>query len=141
MENLCFLPFPNDGIPIASSQLNALIDSIEDGTIFGMRSMGLVPRIATLQTEITELTSIGAVANERVQITMVAKQGVFGLSHPPLIDSELISLNGEFLQPNDPSLGLSGDYSISGSTVTLSSTLSASIDGGELIIASYKKNV
>jgi hypothetical protein len=143
---LTFLPY-KPGQTITAADLNALVQAIQDGTIFldtTYVSSGLAANssaILALSNRVTTLESIQARVDIREQLALVAGQSIIGLSKTPLLDSEVVSLAGVMLSKSGIPLSFVGDYSISGSTLTLNSQLAGLVEDGDLLIVKYTYGV
>lgn len=145
MATLSFLPFV-DGVPILAADLNQLVQSIIDGTIFSATATGVVPAIitplsasvATLQAQVANLQSFVRLISYRQQFQMTSGQSTISLSKLPVLDSELVFLNGISLSKDDLPPGYIGDYKISGSLITLDPAVSVAILSTDVIEIVYQ---
>jgi len=142
------LPFPiPPGTLITAELLNQLVASIEDGTIYSQSSFvgdlvtTLETRVATLEAEVAVLEAEHSTVSIREQFQLSAAQGTIPLSHTPQMDAELVFFNGLSLAKSGVPLGFSGDYSISGSTLTLASSLAPQVVAGDLLVVVYRYQV
>src|ERR1035437_1213725 len=126
MPPLNFLPF-SDGEKISANDLNQLVQAIMDGTIFSGSVVGVVEAIITplsasvlnLQSQVAVLQTYVQQIAYREQFQMANGQSTISLSNTPSLDSELVLLNGISLSKDGLPPGYTGDYSISGSVITL----------------------
>ena len=144
--SLDFLPF-EDGQVITASDLNALVQSIQDGTIFLSTTIisGQLQTMSTsiinLDTRVGYLESLMAQLPIREQFSLTAAQGTINLSKAPLLDSELVFLNGLSLSKSGVPVGFVGDYSVSGSSIVLDAELSSQVIDGDMLVIQYRYEV
>lgn len=144
MATLSFLPF-EDGDPITADDLNQLVQAIMDGSIFSATATGVVPAIitplqtsvATLQAQVANLQTFVQLISYRQQFQMTTGQSTINLSNVPVLDSELVFLNGVSLAKDDLPPGYSGDYTITGSVITLDLAVSVAILNTDVIEVVY----
>ena len=145
MATLDFLPF-EDGDPLTAADLNSLVQSIMDGTIFSATATGVVPGIITplstsvltLQAQVAQLETFVQLVSYREQFAMTAGQSTIGLSQIPVLDSELVYLNGISLAKSGLPPGSTYDYTISGSVITLDPAVSVAILATDVIEVVYQ---
>lgn len=143
---LDFLPFTS-GTLLTPDLLNELVGAIQNGTIFTDTSYisGLLAAnsatIAALTVRVSNLEAELSNVDKREQFQLVANQLVVGLSSVPNLDSEVLFLNGMGLSKTGTPAGFVGDYSISGSTITLNSDFYSLIDAGDLLVVKYSYGV
>ena len=113
---LDFYPW-QPGDVIKAEDLNALVQAIQDGTIF-LNTTYLSEQLATTSSQLTNLTqrvtyleSLTALASIREQFTLTAGQSVISLSKVPSLDSEIVVMNGLSLSKTGIPTGFVGDYS------------------------------
>lgn len=141
-----FYPW-NPGQVIRPDDLNELVRIIQDGTIFENTSYITEQlstngsRITGLEERVSVLEGMQGLASIREQLVMTNGQSVISLAHVPSMDSEMLFINGICLAKSGIPASLSGDYSISGSTVTLVSELASQIVAGDRLIAVYRYEV
>lgn len=141
---LDFLPF-EDGVVLTPKILNALVSSIIDGSIFSTTATNFVAstmatignRVTTLESEVSVLNSVIAMNGIREQFVLTAGQSTINLNQSPILDTELVFLNGQCVPKSNVPLGYLGAYAIIGSVLTLSSDVAASIVAGDVLIISY----
>lgn len=132
------------GQTIRSQDLNELVALIQNGTIF-QNTTYITEQISTnasrlngLEARVSELEALQGLLNIREQFVMTNGQSIVNLSQAPSLDTEVIFLNGLSLAKNDVPIGLSGDYSLSGSTLTFVSELASQIVAGDRLIVVYR---
>jgi hypothetical protein len=141
-----FLPF-EEGQIITADDLNALIGAIQNGSIFivpsalGTQLNTLGSRLNSSEARLDILESFIARQTQREQFTLTIGQSIINLSKTPLLDSEVPALNGLFLAKSGVPVGFSGDYSISGSQITLVPELASLVESGDIFIISYEFEV
>lgn len=143
---LSFFPFQK-GQRLTPEILNELVQAIQDGSIFTSTSFvsGLVTtldtRVDTLETTVTALETVLATNSIREQFTMTTGQSTVALSKTPVLDTDLVFLNGKLLHKDGVPAGFSGEYTVSGSTLTLVSTFAATILAGDKLAMTYSFEV
>lgn len=144
--SLDFYPW-KEGQVIKSKDLNALVEAIQDGTIF-LNTTYISDQLSTtssrltgLEDRVTYLESLNATLGMREQIVLTAGQGIIGLSKTPILDTELLFLNGISLSKSGVPSGFIGDYTLSGSTLTFNTELSSQIVAGDMLVVSYRYGV
>jgi hypothetical protein len=143
---LDFYPY-QPGQVLTADDLNALVAAIQDGSIFTTVSFvssmvtTLDARVTTLEDQIPELQAKLGVLFKKKQISLTTGQSIIGLDNVPMIDSEIIALNGVVLAKTGTPIGFVGDYVISGSTVTLATELALQIINGDRLVITYAYNV
>jgi hypothetical protein len=132
------------GQKIKPEDLNELVQLIQDGTIFEnttlitsqLHSNGV--RLDDHEARIVLLESLQNLLSIREQFVLTDGQQVIPLAQPPVLDSEIVFLNGSALAKTGVPLGFSGKYTLSGSTLTLSSELASQIVAGDILIVVYR---
>jgi hypothetical protein len=143
---LDFLPY-TAGQKITAEDLNALVQAIQDGSIFldttyiGAGLSANSTAILALSNRVDVLELVQARVDIREQFILTAAQSVIGLSKTPLLDSEVVFLQGMGLSKSGIPLSFVGDYSISGSTLTLNVQLAGLVEAGDLLIVKYTYGV
>jgi hypothetical protein len=139
-----FYPF-KEGDRLTPDVLNNLVESIMDGSIFSTSASSLVA--STMATMGARVTSVEArlvvVENEqaksgiREQFVTTLHQGTLTLSKTPLLDSEMVSINGMNLSKSGIPSGFVGDYSISGRVITFNTELANQIPADAVLVVVY----
>jgi len=139
---LDFLPF-EEGQTITPEDLNALVGAIQDGSIFvGTSFVGdlvstLGDRVTALEARTDVLEAVQAKQRAREQFSLTAGQSVINIAKVPLLDSESVSLNGINLSKTGLPVGFVGDFSLSGSVITINTELAATVEVGDILIVMY----
>jgi hypothetical protein len=140
---LDFFPF-QEGQVLEASDLNELVEAIQDGTIFinttfiSSQLSTASSRLNGLEARVTLLESLQATLSMREQVELSAGQGAVNLSQVPILDTELLFLNGMSLAKSGIPIGYVGDYSLSGSTITFNTELSSQILAGDVLVVQYR---
>jgi hypothetical protein len=143
---LDFLPF-KDGQVLKSDDLNELVESIQNGTIFlnttyiSSQLNTSSTRLTGLEARVTYLESLQAFLSIKEQKVLTAGQPFVGLAHAPILDSEIVAIGGQVLAKTDVPIGFVGDYTISGSTLTFNTELASQIEAGETLVIHYRYEV
>jgi hypothetical protein len=127
--------------------MNSLILSIQDGSIFTSPSYvadlvtTLDGRVDVLEDEVAALNLGHIYVFAREQFVLTVGQSAVTLEKTPKIDSEQVFLSGAALSKTDIPSGYEGEYSISGSTITLSNTIALNVQDGDGLIVTYAYEV
>ena len=140
---LDFLPFET-GQTITADDLNQLVTAIQDGTIF-LNTTFISEQLATSSSRLNALESSVALLEAqqtvlaiREQFTMTSGQAIVNLSKTPVLDTELLSLNGLSLSKTGVPISFVGDYSVAGSTITFNVELASQILDDDLLVVTYR---
>lgn len=129
---------PINSFPISAGQLitpdllNQLVAAIQDGSIFTSVSFvsdlitTLDTRVSALESQVAVLELRQAFSNIREQLAPTPGQTTVVLSHPPILDSEHIYLNGISLMKSGIPPGFVGDYTINGNIITFGNSVALS---------------
>lgn len=146
MADLSFLPF-DEGEALTPEKLNALVESIQDGSIFlpgntiGDLINTLDSRVTVLESKVASLELLAKSQNQREQFILTDLQTVISLAKVPLIDSEIVALNGMVQSRDNSPAGVSGDYTIVGKVITLTTELALNIVAGDRFTVTYRFEV
>lgn len=140
---LSFFPFV-DGDLITGAILNELIIAIQNGSIFTSTSFvgdlitTLDARVAALESDVAALKLRLSMAKKRDQFILTAQQAVVNLTKTPVIDGELVFLNGVSLSRSGlPNITDTADYTISSSVITLETDLALQIVDDDKLTVVY----
>ena len=140
---LDFYPW-QEGQVIKAADLNKLVESIQDGTVFlnttyiSEQLSSTSTRLNGIEDRVSFLEGQQGLLNIREQFVMVLGQTLVNLSQTPVLDGELLFLNGLSLSKSGVPVGFVGDYSLAGSTVTFNTELSSQIVAGDILVAMYR---
>lgn len=142
---LDFYPF-KEGDRLTPAVLNAFVESIMDGSIFSSTATNFVAstmatigaRVTSVEARLVVVEALQAKSRIREQVVLTLNQPSFTLSKTPLIDSEMISLNGMSMSKSGLPIGFVGDYSISGRVITINPELANQILDGSIVVAAYE---
>ena len=141
-----FYPF-EEGQVLTSSDLNQLVESIQNGTIF-LNTTYISEQLATnssrmssLEARVEHLESMQSYLAIREQFVLAAGQAIIPLVHTPILDTELVFLNGVSQSRSGIPASFIGDYSLAGSTLTLSSEVASQVEAGDILIVHYRYGV
>lgn len=143
---LDFYPF-KDGQVLKAEDLNELVRSIQDGTIFlnttyiSEQLSNAGTRLTGIEQRVSYLESLSASLFMREQKVLSSGQLTVGLEKPPILDSELLFINGISLSKTGVPLSFVGDYSISGSTITFNTELASQLVDGDIFVIQYRYEV
>ena len=141
-----FYPW-HEGQVIKAKDLNDLVESIQNGTIFlnttyiSSQLNTSSTRLNGLEARVTYLESLQAFLSIKEQAVLTAGQSFIGLAHAPILDSEIIAIGGQMLAKTGVPSGFVGDYTISGSTLTFNPELASQIEAGETLVIHYRYEV
>lgn len=141
-----FYPF-NDGQKITAAQWNELLDAIRDGSFFlsdagiGNQIQNLEDRVVVLEQEVAFLKGYNARSFIRAQFELTLGQASVDMVDVPILDSEMVHLNGLMLSKTGVPAGFVGDYSLSGSIITFNPELKNQIVAGDILTIVYQKEV
>lgn len=140
--------FPiESGQKITADLLNQLVAAIQDGSIFTSTSFvselvtTLDARVSVLETQVAVLNTRQSVSTIREQFVPTSGQTTVLLSHPVILDSEHIYLNGVSMAKSGLPLSFVGDYTVSGSTVTFVNSIALNFVSTDLIQVVYQYGV
>jgi hypothetical protein len=146
MELDDFYPFV-DGQPVTAAQWNFLFgliasgEFIVGGTALGDELANMSGRLTVLEQEVAYLKQLKSKQSKREQFVLTAGQTLVDLQNPPILDSEVISIEGVFMSKTGLPVGFVGDYSINGATITINPELTSNIEGGEIMVVVYQYEV
>ena len=135
------------GQKLTADMFNELVYAIQDGSIFTSVSFvsdlvtTLNSRVASLEADVAVLNATQARNFIREQVTLTTGQSVIPLSKTPVLDSELVFINGTSMAKDNLPSGIGGDYSVSGTTLTLVTELALQIIAGDRIVIVYSYEV
>lgn len=126
-----------------AEKINELVAAIQDGSVFTSVSF-VSSLVTTLDTRVSSLEAQVALLNQtlertsiRQQFVMAAGQNVVTLTQAPILDSEWVSLNGMSLAKSGVPVGYSADYSINGTTLTLTNELALQVQADDVLVVKY----
>jgi hypothetical protein len=141
-------PFPiSEGQTISAALLNEIIFAIQDGSIFTSVSFvsdlvtTLDTRVDDHETRIVDLETRLGVGFQRQQFTLTTGQDTIPLSEVPILDSEVIFYNDKPLYRDELPAGFQGEYTLSGSTLTLDSLFALTVVDGDRLAIAYSYEV
>ena len=144
--SLDFLPF-TDGQVTTAANLNALVAAIQDGTIFVnttyiSEQLSLMSQqVISLTSRVNALQSLQDSLSMREQFILTAGQSVVQLSQIPILDTELLFINGISISKTGIPLNYSGSYTISGKVITLNTQLASIITSTDEMAVQYRYGV
>jgi len=141
---LDFLPF-KEGDKLTPAVLNELVGSIRDGSIFTESAENVVGDVMTtvsddthsLEARVTILESSMPGRMTREQFTLTDLQESQAISKVPVVDSELVFLNGQLLSKTGVPLGFVGDYTLTNRTFAFNPEVYARIVAGDVLVVTY----
>lgn len=141
-----FYPF-QENKKVTLEQWNELFAAVQDGTFFLADApittgvANLSQRTDALEQEMAVVSQIKARNCAKFQVAATALQSVITLPHAPIVDSELVFLNGVALTKTQVDADFVGDYSLDGTVITLILDVSSGIVDGDIISVSYQYEV
>jgi hypothetical protein len=132
------------GQKLSAKLFNELVEAIQDGSIFTSVSFvstlvtTLESRIATLEAQIAILQDYQQLNSIREQFSLTLGQGTIILNQVPILDSEMLFVNGMALAKTGVPIGLSADYTVSGNTINLTTELALQIQAGDILVVTYR---
>jgi hypothetical protein len=137
--------FPlQEGQLLTAAMINEMIAAIQDGSIFTSAAFvndlitTLDARVDSLEAQVNTLNQVAHFLSIREQFTLTAGQSIINLTNAPEIDSELLFMNGMSLAKSGIPISYIGDYSLSGSIITLTSELALQVVDGDLLVVAYR---
>ena len=138
-----FYPF-QPGVAVTAAQWNELMQAVQSGEFFldaapiATQLNGIAARISSLELQVARLNTTTAYQKMRDQFSLAAQQVVVTLDETPRLDSEVVFLNGAAMSKSGIPVGFTGDYSISGSTITFNPEWQPQIRAGDMVVVSYE---
>jgi hypothetical protein len=141
-----FYPFV-DGQKITAAQWNELFGAVASGALFnddtfiGGQIEALANRVTALELRMDYLYNLRARQRKRQQFVLTQGQTTIVLDNVPMVDSEMVSVNGQVWSKTGIPEGFVGDYSISEKTISINPDQAINIVAGDVFVVSYEFEV
>ncbi len=137
-----FYPF-EDGQVITAAEWNELFSAIADGSFFTASSpisdqiSTLADRVAALEARMNGVASMILRQRAREQFVLSANQASIVLSNAPVLDTEMVAVNGQVWSKTGVPTDFVGDYSLTGNTITFNPEQVVNIAAGDVVVITY----